>query len=129
MAVPAMPEPVSVANIVPPPTAIMLSRPGTRPNQESSTSICFEAIPDLNITSPMRMNRGTGRMEKCATEALTESTSWLKPAKPFQNRKTPTTLMPRKAKATGTPIASRTTRAPKMRSSTIHHSGISHSSR
>ena len=84
IAVPAMPEPVSVANMVPPPTAIRLSRPGTRPNQESSTSICFEAMPERNITSPISMNMGTGRIAKWVTDAPTERTSWLKPAKPFQ---------------------------------------------
>ena len=75
MAVPAIPDPVKVANIVPPPTAIRLRRPGTRPNHESSTSICLEAMPDRNITSPMSTNSGTGRMEKCVTDALTDSTS------------------------------------------------------
>ena len=85
MAVPATPDPVKVENMVPPPTAIRLRRPGTRPIQESSTSICLAAIPERNISSPMRMNSGTGRIVKWVIELITDSTSWLSPAKPFQN--------------------------------------------
>jgi hypothetical protein len=85
-AVVAAPEPASVANSVPPPTAIRLRRPGTRPSQESSTSIRRAAMPERNRSSPISRNSGTGMIEKLATESMTARTIWLIPATPPQKK-------------------------------------------
>src|ERR1700730_5841085 len=121
-AVVAAPDPAKVANMVPPPTAIRLNLPGMRPNHASSTSISLAAIPDRNRSSPMRMNRGTGMIEKLATESIDASTIWLTPAKPDQKTYAPTRLTARKAKAIGIPIVKSTNSPPVIQRNAAHHS-------
>ena len=121
-AVVAAPEPASVANSVPPPTAIRLSRPGTRPSQTSSTSISRAARPERNSNSPISRNSGTGMIEKLATESITASTIWLRPATPPQKNQAPAMLTARNAKAIGMPITIRAHSAPTMMVNATHHS-------
>src|SRR6516164_2354510 len=121
-AVVAAPEPAKVANSVPPPTAIRLSRPGTRPNHASSTSISLAAIPERNSNSPIRMKSGTGMMEKLATESMDASTIWFTPAKPDQKKNAPTRLTARNANAIGMPMVSNTRSPPVIQRKAAHHS-------
>jgi len=61
-------EPLKVEKRVPLITVIRLNLPGIRPTHLSRVSIIRGARPDLNITSPMRIKRGTGSMVKLITE-------------------------------------------------------------
>ena len=107
MAVEAILEPLKVENSVPLMTAMKLNLPGTPPSHLSSVSIIFGATPDLNMSSPMRMNSGIGSMVKLMTDPYILRIIWSRPPWPPQRKKAAVMLTNKKLKATGTPRANK----------------------
>jgi len=110
-------EPDSDENSVPPSTETTESRPGTREISRSTASMARAATPVWNSTSPMATNSGIGARVKLVIEAMALRASWLSPASPPRKTTAPTMLTPKKANATGTPIAISPTSRPSSISS------------
>jgi len=88
-------------------------------------SIIRGATREWNITSPIRINKGTGSRVKLATEAKRLWVRCIRPISPPQKRSAPATLIIRKQKATGNPVAIKSIRLPKMiRSINCHSNGV-----
>jgi len=103
MATLAILVPVKVEKRVPAPTANKPNLPGRGPSHLSTILIKTGAIPEWNITSPMRMNKGMGRRIKEFVVVYMLITSCSRPILPPKKRYIPPTQMSRKQKAIGMP--------------------------
>jgi hypothetical protein len=123
IAVLAMVEPLVAAKIVPLRAARRLNRPGMRLSHRSSTSMVLKAILEWNMSSPMRMNMGTGARANVEMEEYMCRVTFCRPAEPMKIS-IPSRSMRRKEKATGNPDMRKISR-PKIKKIRITHHSIS----
>lgn len=121
IAVLAMVEPLVAAKIVPLTAAKTPSLPGTRPSQRSMISSAMSATWEWYISSPIKMNKGTGVTVKMDRELKIPRVMFFNPADPIKT-KMPKKSIRRKAKATGNLVRSKTINPPRKKVSTIYHS-------
>src|SRR5258708_4828848 len=100
--------------MVPPMTATIGRRPGTRAIICSMALTARKATPVCSSTSPIRMKSGIGARVKLVSEAIEFRATWASPASPPRKRTAPRKLTAMNEKATGRPIISRTHIAPSM---------------
>src|SRR5258707_13077060 len=100
--------------MVPPMTATIGRRPGTRAIICSMALTARKATPVCSSTSPIRMKSGIGARVKLVNDAIELRATWASPASPPRKRTAPRKLTAMNEKGTGRPIISRTHIAPSM---------------
>jgi hypothetical protein len=81
----------------------------------------MSATWEWNMSSPIRMNKGTGVIVKMERELKIPRVIFFNPAEPMKTRM-PRTFIRKKAKATGNLARSKMISPPRKKVKTIHHS-------